>query len=347
MSLTSSVVGAAQGGVLRGLYALPPVVRRRLAGRPVVIDGKRLDPEMQLMLRSMKLSGPPVESLPMSKARAAIEANSRAAGGRPSIGAVTDRSIPGPNGDLTLRFYTPRGLSGPSPALVYLHGGGFVYGSIDSHDSLCRTLAEQAQVRVISVDYRLAPEHPFPSAPDECWAAWTWITENAVGLGIDPDHIAIGGDSAGANLATVVAQEAVRRKAAVPAFQLLIYPVVDFTRDFRSEELFGEGFFLTNEFMRVARENYLTGHEDVADPRVSPLQGTAKGQPPAAIVTAGFDPLLDQGGLYAEFLRDGGVAVDHWCEEGLIHGYANLTAVGSSAPKAIARLSAALQRGLS
>lgn len=343
----AAIAGTAQGFALRGAYGLPPVVRRRLIGRPVEVDGKTLEPQMQLMLQLMKLSGPPVESMSVTKGRAAIELQSRAAGGRPPIGAVTDRSIDGPDGPLALRFYTPQGLSGASPALVFFHGGAFIYGSLDSHDATCRVLAEQAQVRVISVGYGLAPEHPFPAAPHDCFAAWQWVNDHAIGLGIDPEHIAIGGDSAGANLATGVAQEAVRSGGAVPKFQLLIYPVVDFVDTYRSEDLFGEGFFLTNEFMRVGRENYLVGDEDLADPRLSPLRGSAKGLPPAHIVTAGFDPLLDQGVAYAEFLRAADVPVDYHCETGLIHGFANLVSVGTAAPRALERMASALQRGVS
>ncbi len=347
MASITPLLGAVQGGALRASLKLPGPVRRRLSGKPIVVDGKRLHPEMQLLLSMMKVSGPPAESLPISKGRAAIELSSRAAAGRQPIGAVTDRAIEGPLGDIQLRFYTPAGISGSSPALVYLHGGGWIYGSTDSHDALCRVLAEQAQVRVISVQYRLAPESPFPGAPDECWAAWEWVNEHAIGLGIDPNHIAVGGDSAGGNLAAVIAQEAVRRKTKAPAFQLLIYPATDFSQTYPSERTFGEGFFLTKEFMDLAKENYLVGNEDLTDPRLSPLHGSVKGVAPAYVVTAGFDPLLDEGAAYAQKLQDAGVDVDYVCEEGLIHGFANMPGVGTAAPKAIARIATALQRGLS
>jgi len=346
-SLSPLLLGTVQGTALRSAFKLPAVARHRLAGKPVVVDGKRLHPEMQLMLRLMALSGPPAESLPISRGRAAIETSSRAGGGRQPVGAVTDRSIDGPRGPIPLRFYTPRGISGQSPALLYLHGGGWIYGSLDSHDATCRALAEQAQVRVIAVDYRLAPESPFPSAPEECWAAWEWVTTHAVGLGIDPDRIAVGGDSAGGNLAAFVAQEAVRRGAHGPAFQLLVYPATDFATTYPSEETFGRGFFLTQEFMTLARENYLVGDEDLTDPRLSPLHGDAEGVAPAYLVTAGFDPLLDEGAAYADHLREAGVVVEYICEEGLIHGFVNMPGVGTAAPRAIGRIAAALQRGLS
>jgi len=347
MASLSPVLGVVQGTALRSALALPAAVRRRIIGKPVVIDGKRLHADMQLMLKLMKVSGPPAESLPISKGRTVIEMSSRAGGGRQPIGAVTDRSIDGPRGPIPLRFYTPQGLSGDSPALVFIHGGGWIYGSLDSHDATCRALAEQAQVRVISVGYRLAPESPFPSAPEECWAAWEWVTTHATGLGIDPARIAVGGDSAGGNLSAFVAQEAVRRQAAAPAFQLLIYPATDFATTYPSEQKFGEGFFLTHEFMQLARENYLVGDEDLTDPRLSPLHGDVKGVAPAYLVTAGFDPLLDEGQAYAEKLKAAGVPVEYRCEDSLIHGFINMTAVGTAAPKAIARVAAALQRGLS
>jgi len=347
MASLSPLLGTVQGVALRSALKLPAAARRRLVGKPVVVDGKRLHPEMQLILKLMALSGPPAESLPISKGRTAIETSSRASAGRQPIGAVTDRSIDGPRGSMALRFYTPHGIAGQSPALLFIHGGGWIYGSLDSHDATCRVLAEQAQVRVISVDYRLAPENPFPSATEECWAAWEWVVAHAVGLGIDPDRIAVGGDSAGGNLAAFVAQEAVRRGAKAPAFQLLIYPATDFATTYPSEETFGQGFFLTQEFMTLARENYLVGDEDLADPRLSPLHGDVDGVAPAYLVTAGFDPLLDEGAAYADRLRQAGVAVEYVCEEGLIHGFVNMPGVGTAAPKAIGRMAAALQRGLS
>jgi len=268
-------------------------------------------------------------------------------GGNLPIGAVTDRTIDGPGGPLTLRFYTPRGLTGDAPALVFLHGGAWIYGDLDSHDATCRFLAEEAQVRVVAVDYRLAPEAPFPAAFDDVSAAWQWITEHAKGIGIDPTRIAVGGDSAGGCMAALVAQHAVKGAAIKPAFQLLIYPVTDFLDTSASRKTYAEGFYLTEAFMTLGEESYLLGDEDRADPRLSPLRQDVAGVAPAYVVTAGFDLLRDEGQAYAETLRAAGVPVEYVCEDGLIHSFANMVGVGTSAPRAMRRAANALQRGLS
>ncbi|WP_375000642.1 alpha/beta hydrolase [Aeromicrobium sp. CTD01-1L150] len=355
MSDVDKVLVGAKALMVRGMFNLPSSVLRRLAGSPVEVDGRTLDPEMQLLLKVLRLEGPPVEKQPISRGRRTIRAQSVLGGGRQPIGAVTDRTIDGPGGPLALRFYTPRGLSGRSPALVYLHGGGWIYGDLASHDAVCRQLAEQAQVRVVAVDYRLAPEAPFPAAFDDCWAAWEWVAHHAAGLGIDPERIAIGGDSAGGNLAAVVAQHAARpggatgpgaAAATAPAFQLLIYPVTDFVERSASRATFADGFFLTKGFMDLAEENYLVGDEDRADRRLSPLRHDPSGVAPAYVVTAGFDPLRDEGAAYAAAMREAGVPVEEVCEEGLIHGFANLVGLGRSGPRAMRRAASALQRGL-
>ena len=347
MALVPQVVGAVRGVTARSLMQLPRPVLARLAGAPVVIDGRTLDPEIQLILRLQRLEGPAAESVSITRGRRIIDSSSRLAGGKQPIGAVTDRTIDGPGGPLALRFYTPRGLSGRSPALVFLHGGGWIYGSLETHDATCRFLAEEAQVRVIAVDYRLAPEAPFPAAVDDALAAWTWIAGHAAGLGIDPGRIAVGGDSAGGNLAAVVAQQTVLAGTAAPAFQLLIYPATDFFSTSTSRETYAEGFYLSKAFMDLAEENYLVGGEDRADPRLSPLHGEVDGVAPAYVVTAGFDPLVDEGEAYVEKLRAAGVPVEHVREDGMIHGFLNMVGLGRSAPKAVRRAAAALQRHLS
>ncbi len=347
MSFAHQVIDGARGITARSLVKLPRSVIRRLAGDPVVVDGKTLDPEMQLLIRLLKLEGPAIETLAMSKARSKFISGFQIVGGRQPIGAVTDRNIDGPGGPLPLRFYTPSGLTGQAPALVYFHGGGWMHGNLDSHDATCRFLAEEAQVRVIAVDYRLAPESPFPAAVEDAWAAWTWVTDHAKGLGLDPNRIAVGGDSAGGNLSAILAQRAVREGGAAPAFQLLIYPVTDFSESADSRKTYGEGFVLTKTYMDLAEENYLVGDEDTSDPLLSPLRNDATGVASAYVVLAGFDPLQDEGRAYAEAMRSSGVKVELVCEDGLIHTFANMVGYGSVAPRAMHRAAAALQRGLS
>ncbi|MCW2831501.1 MAG: alpha/beta hydrolase [Aeromicrobium sp.] len=346
MVLLPQLLGAARGVTARSVMQLPRPVLARLAGPPIVVNGRTLDPEMQLLLRLQRLEGPAAETVSISRGRKIITSSSQLAGGHQPIGAVTDRTIDGPGGPLALRFYTPRGLTGRSPALVFFHGGGWIYGGLESHDATCRFLAEEAQVRVVAVDYRLAPEAPFPAAVDDSLAAWEWITAHAPGLGIDPERLAVGGDSAGGNLAAVVAQQTVRTGGSSPAFQLLIYPATDFVEVSESRRTYHEGFFLTKDFMDLAEENYLVGGEDRSDPRLSPLRGDVTGVAPAYVVTAGFDPLVDEGDAYAAKMRAAGVRVEHVREDGLIHGFINMVAMGRSAPKAARRAAAALQRGL-
>jgi acetyl esterase len=346
MTLTSRLVDGTRAATARSLLKLPRPVLRRLAGAPIVVNGRTLDPEMQLLLKLERLEGPGVETFAISKGRQRVLSSARVAGGSQPIGAVTDRRIDGPGGPLTLRFYTPHGLAGPAPALVFFHGGGWIYGDLESHDALCRVLAEEAQVRVIAVDYRLAPEAPFPAAFDDSWAAWEWITTHAQGIGIDPGRLAVGGDSAGGNLAALVAQHAVHAGAVKPAFQLLIYPATDFLELSESRMTYADGFYLTKGFMDLAEENYLVGNEDKADNRLSPLHQDPAGVAPAYVVTAGFDPLLDEGKAYADKMSAAGVPVEYVCEDGLIHSFANMVGLGTSAPRAVRRAAAALQRGL-
>ena len=341
-----SVMTNARKIAVRAIFSLPRPVLRRLAGPPVVVDGKTLDLEIQVLLKLIRFEGPPAENLPIAQARRQIVASARLVGGKHPIGAVTERTIDGPGGPIGLRFYTPRGIDGKSPALVYVHGGSFMHGDLDSHDPICRMLAEDAHVRVIAVHYRRAPEDPFPAAVDDVWAAWTWVNANAVGLGLDPSRIAIGGDSAGGNLAAVTALRAVRESANAPAFQLLIYPCTVFGQPTKSREAFGEGFYLSTILMDLADANYLAGHEDLTDPRVSPLLSDPTGVAPAYVVTAGFDPLLDEGEAYADLMREAGVDVEYRCEEGLIHAFVNMAGAAQSARAAVSRAAAALQRGL-
>ncbi len=348
----------AEAVVLRGLTALPTPVVRRLAGRPVMIDGQVLDPETQWMLRLKTLIREPgAETLPLPEGRAAVRRHSGLTGGRQPIGEVRDLLVPGGDGALGARLYVPRsqvskgstgrGASTGSPLLVYIHGGGMVFGDLASHDATCRFLAERADVRVLALDYRLAPEHPFPAGVEDCWAAYQWVAEHADDLGADPDRIAVGGDSAGGYLSAVVALKAA--EAGVPCrFQLLVYPMTNMAEPSESRRMFGQGFYLTDEFIDLANQSYLSDLSQKRDPLVS-VAFTEKipaGLAPAYVATAGFDPLRDEGEAWARRLADSGVDVTLKRFPGLIHGFVNIVGVGRSNRAAVAEIAAQRKAGL-
>ena len=328
-----------------GALALPEPVKRLLAGRAVVLDGQTLATETQLTLRLQKVSGlPPVESLPVLQGRDALLHQSLLAGGSLPVGSVRDLRA----GDLPARLYTPRALlgGGTAPLLVFLHGGGFIYGDIESHDAPCRLLAERAGVRVLSVEYRLAPEAPFPAAHDDCVAAYRWVVEHADEMDADPQRLAVGGDSAGGNLAAWVAL--VAAEEGLPcAFQLLVYPTTDAHHDTASARMFDEGFFLTRRFMDLATSTYVPAGTDLDDPRLSPLNADVpEGLAPAYLCTAGFDPLRDEGEAYARKLVEAGVAVEMHRFPDQIHGFLNIVGVGRTSRRAVEQIADALRRGL-
>ncbi len=243
------------------------------------------------------------------------------------IGATEDGTFPGPATPLCFRSYTPVAASDPRlPGLIYFHGGGFVLGNLDTHDSTCRMLANASGCRVISIDYRLAPEHKFPAAVDDAWAATKWVAEHASDLGIEAERLAVGGDSAGANLAAVVCHLAKRSRAPKIALQLLLYAVTDATADAGSMRDFAEGYLLEQEGLKWFFDHY--GASDPLDPRLSPLRANDfSGLPTAHIHTAEFDPLRDQGKAYAEHLQEAGIKVTYVCHSGMIHGFFSLGGV--------------------
>jgi len=260
---------------------------------------------------------------------------------------VEDRRIPGPGGEIGVRLYQPFAGGVQRPLLVYYHGGGWVVGDLDTHDGACRFLALQAGVNVLSVDYRLAPEHRFPAAVDDAVAAFRWAVLHAPELASDPARVAVGGDSAGGNLAAVVSQLTARDGGPRPAFQLLIYPVADLSTKHESYRLFREGFFLTEKQMDWYRGHYLSDESAARDPRASPLLAEPlKNLPPAYVATSGFDPLRDEGERYARKLEAAGVPVTLRRHGGLIHGFANATGVGTSSRRAMEEICAALRAAL-
>lgn len=265
----------------------------------------------------------------------------------PALAIVRDTDVAGGAGPLPARIYDDRD-GGSRPTLVYFHGGGFVYGDLDSHDGICRRLAKAGGVRVISVEYRLAPEHPFPAPVDDAIAAFRSVASNPAKYGADPARLAVGGDSAGACLSTVIARDVAKRGGAELKFQLLFYPVTQQGRMTASRERFAEGYFLTREAIDWFTDLYLGARwTGVADDRISPLDfDTPAGLAPAFVITAGLDPLLDEGTAYAEKLQRAGVPVRYVDYPDQIHGFASFTAFSSVAEEALAEAGREVARAL-
>lgn len=261
------------------------------------------------------------------------------------IGKIDNVTMPGPAGEIKLRVYTPvAGGSAALPCLVYFHGGGWVIGDLDTHDALCRTLANETSARVVAVDYRLAPENKYPAAADDAYAAVKWVEQNAAKLGIDPNLIAVAGDSAGGNLAAVVALMAKQKGGPRIVFQLLIYPVTQLRAQTESMKSFAEGYFLERRTMDWFCDQYAPG-ADPKDWRCSPLAAEdLAGLPRAYIVTAGFDPLRDEGKAYADKLNHAGVAAVYVDYPSMVHGFFNMSAVLPTARQAIADAAKALRK---
>jgi acetyl esterase len=299
---------------------------------------ERLHPEARALLEMMEAQGgPPLETQDPIEARGARLEPMKLLGGQPEqLARVENLSAPGPGGDIPLRLYASE-RGGLHPALVYFHGGGFVFGNLDTHDAVCRALAKESGAVVVSVDYRLSPEHKFPAAVDDSYAATLWVAANAEKLGIDARRIAVGGDSAGGNLATVVAMRC--RDAGGPklAAQVLLYPVTDSSSyETDSHRDFAEGYFLTSAGMAWFTSHYLASADQKTHPEVSPLLApNLSGLPPALVITAEFDPLRDEGEAYAKRLQQAGVAVTVSRYPGMIHGFVSMRGVLEGGRQAI------------
>jgi acetyl esterase/lipase len=333
--------------VARALAALPARVQIALSGTPQVqIDGQRLAPEQQLSLAVLNrlAAKATIESITPALARQERRRMAAVFGGRPEpVGGVADMTLETPV-PLPARHYSPAEAGGPRPLLVFYHGGGFVFGDLDTHDSVCRLLCRSSGAHVLAIDYRLAPEHRFPAAVEDARAALTWAHAHAERLGADPTRVGVGGDSAGGSLAAVAAQLAARDGGPAPAMQLLIYPATDVSGHRRpSRELFGEGFFLTNAEMDWFEASYL-GAVDAPkdrDPRVSPLLAEDfSGLPPAIVITAGFDPLRDEGEAYAHALAEAGTPVVLRRFEGYIHGFISAAGISRGLREAVLEIGA-------
>ena len=304
-----------------------------------------LDPQAQHVIDAMAaLNLKPVEESTPAEARESIRTRTAALGPFPDVAAVVDHRVPVSGGEIIVRAYSPGG-PGPHPALVYYHGGGWVIGDLYTHDGLCRSITNAARCAVLSVDYRLAPESKYPVAVEDSYAALLWIVANAERLGIDRRRIAVGGDSAGGNLATVMALVARDRKGPRLALQVLIYPVTDHDLDTRSYLENATGYVLTREGMRWFWNHYLAREAQGLDPYASPLRASSlAGLPPALIITAEYDPLCDEGEAYAARLRDAGVPVTLTRYPGMFHGFVRLTNVLDKARTALDEIASSVQK---
>ncbi len=307
--------------------------------RGVEGDGSELDPQLVELLSELDNSGSPqLQSLEPASARDVYaQGVALLAAGGVQVARVDNTSISGGDRHLAVRIYYPEcEHDSPRPLVVYFHGGGWSFGSIETHDSVCRTICAGASSIVASVEYSLAPEHKFPQAVHDAIAASNWARSKAEVLGADPGRIVLAGDSAGANLAAVAAMAARDAGQADIFCQLLIYPATDLSMSYPSHKSFGDGYRLTRSLMIWSTTNYLRDGSDILDCRASPLFAEHhSGLPPAIVVTAGFDPLRDEGAAYASKLRDAGVDVDYCCFDSLIHGFVNLTGAVDAAATAL------------
>lgn len=321
-----------RGVAARSIGRLPDLALARLAGVPVEIDGQRLDPMLQftLGLRPKRGTAPLTFGDPAA-ARARFRREVLSVQGPPTpVGAVRDLQVDGSDGPLDARLYVPSDAPDDAPLLVFYHGGGYTLGDLDTHDEPCRLLCRHGEQFVLSVAYRLAPEHPFPAPDEDTFAAFRWAQRHAAEFGAS--DVAVGGDSAGANLATGVAQRAADDRP--PIGQLLFYPPTDETSAYPSHTLF-DGYYLSLADKRAFAERYY-GADDALrpDPRVSPLLGSHTGLAPALVVTAGFDVLRDEGEAYAAALEAAAVRCTLRREASLGHGFLHLTAISRAAHKA-------------
>jgi acetyl esterase len=288
----------------------------------------KLDPIVRQLLEAAEAEGnPPLESFSPEEARkVAIESLKMVGGTMEPVHAIENLRIPGPEGEIPIRIYTPDAPA-PRPALVYFHGGGWVVCDLDTHDVVCTAMARRAGAVVVAVDYRLAPEHKFPAAVIDSYAATSWVASNSEKLGIDPKRISVGGDSAGGNLAAVVALKSRDEDGPAIALQVMVYPVTDLSSfDTPSYREFGQDHYLTKSEMEWFRSHYLRSMEDARDPHASPLLALDLSElPPALIITAECDPLRDEGQAYAKRLEYDGVPVTYTCYAGMIHPFFSLS----------------------
>lgn len=308
-----------------------------------------LDPQARALLDLMIARGvPPTHTLPVAEARRFyLERRGVTQPEPPPVGRVRALQADGPQGPIALRLFEPPGEGGARPLLVYFHGGGWTIGDLDTHDALCRQLCLAGDVAVLSVDYRLAPEHRFPAAFDDALAATRWARREAAALGLDGTRLAIGGDSAGGNLAAAVAIALRDAGDPPPALQLLIYPATDMRAVAPSHTVNAQGYLLTADSIAWFRSHYIADAADWSDWRASPLLAPDLSRlPPALVLTAGFDPLRDEGRQYADALSAAGTPAQYVCFERQIHGFITMGRVIDEANLAVEVCGAALRRAL-
>ena len=297
-----------------------------LGGHRIRMGARTMDPKAQLVgefVKSIRVPGyfPPLPEL-RQQLRTMVTLMDEPA---PALARIEEIKIPGPAGSIPARVYDAASGGGARPALAYFHGGGWVQGDLETHHGLCARLAQRAGVIVVAVDYRLAPEHKFPAAVDDCLAAYRWLRERGREVGVDTGRVGVGGDSAGGNLSAVVCQLARAQGLPLPACQVLIYPATDFSLETESHRELEHGHIIPRDRILWYAQQYLRGEADKLDERASPIRGDVRGLPPALVITAGFDPLRDEGRVYAEALRKGGAEVQYHEYEGQIHAFVSLT----------------------
>lgn len=311
--------------VLNAPFRLPMALQRAIAGKPIVRDGLTLDPQMQIVTKFLEKTKQPMEGRSLAHIRAQHDALTDAIDRPdPAIARTVHLSIPGPAGKIPITLHVPFGASAKAPAVVYFHGGGFVVGTRSSVLGLCHRIADGTKAIVVNVEYRLAPEHPFPGAIEDAMTAYEWVLREGAEHGIDTERLAVAGDSAGGCISAVVAILARDRGLTKPRAQWLIYPLTESGAKTESRTLFERGFLLDRETIDWFHAHYLQKNE-VDDIRASPLKAESLADlPPAFVATAGFDPLRDEGEAYAKRMADEGGRVVLRRYEGLIHGYANM-----------------------
>ncbi len=316
---------AAERRAAHAILETPWLCNRLAARRGQPIDGRTLDAQVAAMLALDDLVGrSDLRKLSPVRARERVAAEIRVVGPMATAGVASrEVEIPGPAGSIPARVFVPDGIEAPSPAVVFIHGGGWVTGSVETHDGICRALAIGARCRVVSIEYRLAPEHRFPAAVDDSLAATRWLFEHADALGINSARVAVAGDSAGGNLSAVVARRT-RNDSRRVALQVLLYPALDATYSLPSHQTLADGYFLTRGMCDWYYAHY-AGDCDRRHPDLSPLLAPDVSDVPALVYTAGFDPLRDEGQAYAERLRAAGTRVMQREFPGLVHGFVGMT----------------------